>query len=363
MSVMGVYFLSIFLGAGGAFAASQFADRLGLIDCPNERSSHCTPTPKGGGIGIFAALLLSATTAGLPMTFWLPIFAISVLGFWGDRKNLSPKLRLYSQLFLIALLVIGTGPSPSNPFWFFLWVLFWTVFIVGTANFYNFMDGINGIAAITGVVGFGLLAAYIYMQDGQSLLFTIAICISLACLGFLPLNFPKAKVFMGDIGSILLGSVFVSLIFLTSKTFLDYLCMASFLFPFYADALTTMVVRLIDGESLIQPHRRHIYQILANEKGIEHWKISMGFGLLQLVVGTSVILVKPYGILAVLLLLIICFIIFIAVSFYLRLFLEKSPRHGSKFEAKKSQVHRKNSSLSSLPRVQGEPGQNGRSRQ
>lgn len=324
MTTFGTYILSIFLGVTGACAVSQFGGKLGLLDCPNERSSHHAPTLRGGGIGILAAFLLSATVADISIFFWLPISLLSILAFWGDRMDLSPKLRLNAQLFLMEILVLGAVQLPSNPLWFLPWVLFWTLFIVGTANFYNFMDGINGIAGITGIVGFGLLAVCIFLTDGQDWFFTIATCISFSCLGFLPLNMPKAKVFMGDGGSILLGSAFAGLVFLTSKTLLDFVCMASFLFPFYADELTTMFVRLRDGESLTQPHRRHVYQLLANEKGIPHWQISAGFGLLQLVVGASAILLRPYGVVAVFTLLILCFITFTTVSLYLRLFLEKS---------------------------------------
>lgn len=321
-----IYFLSFLLGIAGALVVSQIGDKIGFLDLPNERSSHRTPTPRGGGIGIFAAFLLSAAATDLAMTFWLPISALSILAFYGDRIDLSPKLRLYAQLFLVAFLVIGAGYWPSNPLWYVPWVLFWTVFIVGTANFYNFMDGVNGIAGISGIVGFGLLAVYIFLNDGPNILRIIATCISLSCLGFLPLNMPKAKVFMGDIGSILLGSVFASLVFLASQTFLDFVVMVSFLFPFYADELTTMLVRLRDGETLTQAHRRHIYQILANEKGIPQWKISAGFGFFQLVIGASAILVKPYGIFAVVTLLILCLLTFTSVSFYLRSFLEKPLR-------------------------------------
>lgn len=312
---------------------SRFAGKVGLLDCPNERSSHCTPTPRGGGIGIFATFLLSATATDISITFWLPISALSILAFWGDRIDLSPKLRLYVQLFLMAFLVVGAGHLPSNPLWYLPWGLFWMVFIVGTANFFNFMDGINGIAGITGVVAFGLLAVNAFLNDAQSSLCTIAICISLSCLGFLPLNMPKAKVFMGDIGSILLGSVFASLIFLASKSFLDFVCMASFLLPFYADELTTMLVRLRDGESLTQAHRRHIYQLLANEKAIPHWKVSVGFGLVQFFVGVSALFTKPYGVLATLTLLALFFITFACVSLYLRSFLEKPLRHRAKLQA------------------------------
>lgn len=327
VTTLGTYFFSIFLGAAGAWLVSRFAGRFGLLDCPNERSSHCIPIPRGGGVGIFAAFLLSAVLTDVSMAFWLPLTAVSLLAFWGDRINLSPKLRLCIQLVLSALLVVGAGHWPSNPLWYLPWVFFWAVFIAGTANFYNFMDGINGISGITGIIGFGLLAGYISFNDGQTFLTTIAIYMALSCLGFLPLNMPTARVFMGDIGSILLGSVFASLIFLASKTALDFVCMVSFLFTFYADELTTMFVRLKDGENLTQAHRRHIYQLLANEKGIPHWKISIGFGFLQLGIGVSAILVKPFGVLAVLILLILCFITFAFGSLYLRLFLEKTLRN------------------------------------
>ncbi len=332
MAAFGIYFSSILLSATGAYAISQFGGKIDLLDLPKERSSHCTPIPKGGGIGIFAAFLLSAVAFGISMTFWLPLGVLSILAFWGDRIDLSTKFRLYAQLLLIAFLVVGSGHWPSNPLWYLPWILFWIIFIVGTANFYNFMDGINGIAGITGVVGFGLLSVYIFLNDGQKLFYSMAICISLSNLGFLPLNIPKARVFIGDIGSILLGSAFASLIFLASKTFLDFVCMASFLFPFYADELTTIFVRLRDGEDLMQPHRRHTYQLLANEVGIPHWQISAGFGLIQLVLGASVILVKPYGVLSVLAFLIICFIIFTFISLYLRSFLEKPLRHQAKLQ-------------------------------
>lgn len=121
---------------------------------------------------------------------------------------------------------------------------------------------------------------------------------------------PKARVFMGDIGSILLGSVFAGLIWLTADSALDFVCMAAFLFPFYVDELTTVAVRLRDGENLTRPHRRHYYQLLANEKGIVHWKVSVGYGVFQLAVGISVLAVRPYGLGAVLTVLAAWFVAF-----------------------------------------------------
>ena len=93
---------------------------------------------------------------------------------------------------------------------------------------------------------------------------------------------------MGDVGSILLGFVFAGMVVFLSGNLLDFICMAGFLFPFYADELNTMIVRLRDGENLTKPHRRHLYQLLANEYGIAHWKVSLGYGLFQLIVGISI---------------------------------------------------------------------------
>jgi Fuc2NAc and GlcNAc transferase len=83
---------------------------------------------------------------------------------------------------------------------------------------------------------------------------------SLSCIGFLPFNVPKAKVFMGDVGSILLGFIFSGMAVYLFNDVLDFICLSSFLFPFYADELTTMIVRLKDGENLTNAHRRHLYQ-------------------------------------------------------------------------------------------------------
>jgi Fuc2NAc and GlcNAc transferase len=120
-----------------------------------------------------------------------------------------------------------------------------------------------------------------------------------ACLGFLPFNFPKAKVFMGDVGSVLLGFVFAALVVSLFRDLLDFVCLASYLFPFYVDELTTMVVRLKDGENLLNAHRRHVYQLLANEGGIPHWKVSLFYGFIQVLVGATVLWMRTFGGLAI----------------------------------------------------------------
>lgn len=317
MKYLMIYISSFVLGGAGAWLISRWGKALGLVDHPNERSSHAMPIPKGGGIGILVAFVLSSLILKVPASFWLPATFLALISLYGDRFGISPKFRLPVQ-FIAAVSFLFTAYSLLPAPYSLLPTIFLAVFIVGTANFYNFMDGINGIAGITGVVGFGLLALSAFLSGINSSFVGLAICMSLSCLGFLPFNMPKAKVFMGDVGSILLGFVFAGMVIWLAKSLLDFICLVAFLFPFYADELTTMYVRLRDGENLTRPHRRHLYQVLANEKGFSHWKISVGYGMLQLIVGLSVLLLRDFGSVMILSLLTGYFGGFVVLSFCFR---------------------------------------------
>ena len=310
--------LALVSGGVGAWLVASNGHRFALIDSPNERSSHSEPTPKGGGIGLLAAVIIASLWLEVQPGFWISIAILALLSLFVDRFHFSPRFRLAVQFSAALVVVVGIYQAHIPQMQFILLSIPLSIFIVGTANFYNFMDGINGIAAITGIIGFGLLTFYAFTFESITSFAALSACIALSCLGFLPFNMPNAKVFMGDVGSVLLGFVFAALVVLLSKSFLDFVCLASFLFPFYADELTTMAVRVKDGENLLKPHRRHFYQLLANEYSIPHWKISTGYGVFQLVVGLTVLLAKPHGILAVLSLLFAFFTAFIFLSFSVR---------------------------------------------
>ncbi len=321
-----LYLSSLILGGIGAWVIGISGQRLGLLDSPNSRSSHRSPTPTGGGIGILVSFAISSSIIQIPLLFWIPATFLALMSFLGDKFDFSPKFRLPLQFVAAIILYSGIKSLHLTHIESLLLIVPLTIFMVGTANFFNFMDGINGIAAITGIVGFGLLSAFTIISEYQNSCSIICICLSLACLGFLPFNFPNAKVFMGDIGSILLGFVFAGMVVWLSESLLDFICLASLLFPFYADELTTMAVRIKDGENLLQAHRRHLYQLLANEREISHWKISLGYGLFQLIVGITVLLVRSYGGIVVLSTLGAYFGIFILVSFVVRKDLSKPAR-------------------------------------
>ena len=313
-----LYLISFLLGGAGAWIIAKWGFKLSLFDKPNLRSSHKTVTPKGGGIGILAAFFVCSIAVSIPKSFWMPAVFISLFSLWGDRSEIKPKKRLLFQFAAGTILLIGSLMEKGNGLAAYALMPLLAIFVVGTANYYNFMDGINGIAGITGMVGFGLLGWFAFTKDADPQIIMLCGCMAFACLGFLPFNMPGARVFMGDVGSILLGFVFAGVVVYLSGNLLNFICMAGFLFPFYADELTTVMVRLKDGEKLSQPHRRHLYQILANEYGIRHWKVSLGYGLFQLLVGISVLWLKSTGITVVLLSIILYFSTFSILSFILR---------------------------------------------
>ena len=234
--------IALIVGAFGAWLAAISGHRFALIDSPNERSSHSEPTPKGGGIGLLAAFIIASLWLEVQPGFWISIAILGLLSLFVDRFHFSPRFRLAVQFSAALVVVVGIYQAHIPQMHVALLSIPLSIFIVGTANFYNFMDGFNGIAAITGIVAFGLLALYSFYIEGNVLFAALCICIALSCLGFLPFNMPNARVFMGDVGSVLLGFVFAGVVILLSKSFLDYVCLASFLFPFYADELITMAV-------------------------------------------------------------------------------------------------------------------------
>ncbi|HSL61694.1 MAG TPA: UDP-N-acetylmuramyl pentapeptide phosphotransferase [Desulfotignum sp.] len=284
------------LGVAGSWLVMRYGDRIGAMDVPNFRSSHDKMIPKGAGLGILAALVVTGLVLKIPFFIWIPALAISLASFWGADRHILPVLHRLGIHFGCALffLVFFLHAKGAGPGAYVRWLPV-LVFIVGTANFYNFMDGIDGIAGITGFLAFLLMAVYAGISAVPPVFVSLNLALAFACLGFLFFNFPVAKVFLGDVGSILLGFVFACLVIFLSQDLADFLVMAGFLALFYFDEMVTMAVRIKNGDSLVAPHRKHIYQVLVNEAGIGHWKVSVGYGAVQLLVGVLAMWLHPGG--------------------------------------------------------------------
>lgn len=322
-----LFVTSFCLGGGGAWLISRTRLRMMLMSLPDERSSHNVPIPRGGGFGILLVVILSGLALNVPTHFLFPAIFVSAVSFYNDYHQLSVRVRLIVQfvaaitMLLPSLYYLMPQNLITSAMFTVLMFSFVVLFVVGTTNFYNFMDGINGIAGISGAVAFFLIGIFNSVQADDSCFKNLSVfsfCIAFACLGFLPFNVPKARVFLGDIGSILLGFLFAGLVVKLSHNMLNFITMTAFLFPFYVDELTTMWVRFRDGEKLSEPHRRHLYQLLANEYRLPHWKVSLIYGAMQLFIALTIIFVSSWGILYVLWLLAVFFMALTFLSFYYR---------------------------------------------
>jgi UDP-N-acetylmuramyl pentapeptide phosphotransferase/UDP-N-acetylglucosamine-1-phosphate transferase len=264
--------------------------RWAVIDSPNARSSHTRPTPRGGGLGFMAVILVGWTAlwlAGSQIATPAVIVgaaAIAAISFADDLKSVQLGARLVVQAIAVAL-ALATFPSDTPILAGVLPVvvdrivvaLAWLWFI----NLFNFMDGIDGIAAgEAAIVAFGLvvLAAF-YPQLGLAA--PEAIVVGAAVVGFFRFNWPPARVFMGDVGSVGLGYVLGWLLVVaTARGAL----VPALLLPLYfaADASTTLLARAWRRQPLIQAHRDHAYQN-AVDRGLGQAMVSsliVGLGLL-----------------------------------------------------------------------------------
>jgi UDP-N-acetylmuramyl pentapeptide phosphotransferase/UDP-N-acetylglucosamine-1-phosphate transferase len=250
-------------------AATWYAGRRGLLDHPGERQSHSTPTPRGGGAGLVLALVLSV--AGLLAFSGLKFMAVeglsalltgllvlSAIGWWDDHHDLSARFRFAVQLAVSVFLAWSFAQAG----WIDSWLLLASgiLFTVWMINLYNFMDGSNGMAGFQGVFASAVLA-WLFARCGDGGAANLSLLLLACCVGFLPWNLGKARVFMGDVGSLALGFIFAAMLLygVGSGAFsmpVALMVMAVFL----ADSTLTLLIRVMKGERWYNAHRQHLYQ-------------------------------------------------------------------------------------------------------
>jgi Fuc2NAc and GlcNAc transferase len=263
-----------------------------LLDIPNQRSSHSVPILRGGGLGFIIAFAIT----GLGLTIisdrfphlvsgWilsdtvdsfiylcLALIPLTIVGIIDDRSNVSASIRYLIQLLSAGISVgyFGTIPLP----WLSNWGLLGTIIAVvisliavtALINFYNFMDGLDGLVA--GVTAVQLTFIAIYLKEPLFLLLVTAIA------GFLWWNWSPAKIFMGDVGSTVLGaSVAIALLNNHHHTIAAWSAF-TVIFPLIGDSIYTLIRRSIKGENIFRPHRTHIYQRL-QKSGLTHSRVAI----------------------------------------------------------------------------------------
>ncbi len=247
-----------------ALRRSRWAARL--ADHPNERSLHEAPTPRIGGIGIaMAALPFVAAFAdgAAPAAIAACAFALAVLSLVDDVRSLPIEVRLPAHAVAAAVVVLALA-HPSQPWpWGLAGACAAVGGLVGAAPHVNVMDGADGLAGGMGVVGFAALAAAAALGGDHALAATCA-AIASACAGFLAHNFPPARAFLGDCGSIPLGFLAgaIGLQGALSGAWPPWFAPLVFS-PFIVDATVTLLARVVRGEPFWRAHRGHGYQRLA----------------------------------------------------------------------------------------------------
>jgi UDP-N-acetylmuramyl pentapeptide phosphotransferase/UDP-N-acetylglucosamine-1-phosphate transferase len=303
MSAIIIYLIVLVLLLAAELFYFRIADRFNIIDKPNERSSHNYITIRGGGVIWWVAALLYllfnlSVTAGW---FLAGITLIAGVSFVDDVKGLGQKMRLLFHLLAMSCAFYLAGVFGSYPWWAI--VIGYVVFI-GIVNAYNFMDGINGI---TGLYSIAVLASlqYVNLSYGNFVPPDLIWYPMIASLVFLFFNFRKrARCFAGDVGSVAIAFWIVTLLLiLIIKT--ENLIWIGFLMVYGIDTVITILHRIYLKQNIMEAHRLHFYQILANEKKIPHRLVSLIYFTVQLLCSALIILFYPvlgWGIFVILLL-------------------------------------------------------------
>lgn len=282
----------------------KIANRFNIIDKPNERSSHSTIVLRGGGIIFFIAIVVWAVMMTIQgngqvimsyLPFLIGMLLVAGVSFWDDVRSLPDSVRLVVQFVAIALMFWSMGILHWEMWWI---VLIAFIVCVGATNVINFMDGINGITA-----GYALavLVPLMLINDGLGFMEPSYLMMSiLGVLVFCLFNFRpkgKAKCFAGDVGSITIAFIMLfaigRLVVMTQDV--TYLIL---LLVYGVDGCLTICHRILLHENLGKAHRKHVYQLMANELKIGHVKVSLLYMAMQLVVSLGFIYLCPDTVLA-----------------------------------------------------------------
>jgi UDP-N-acetylmuramyl pentapeptide phosphotransferase/UDP-N-acetylglucosamine-1-phosphate transferase len=282
-----IYIALLLLFIGIELVYFKIADHYNIIDKPNSRSSHSSITLRGGGIIFPIAILIAYLLGYVSWVVVVAVVLVAVVSFIDDIKPLSQLPRFASHAIAIGLVFYGLNLFAQG-----IWILpIIFILLIGWVNAFNFMDGINGITvlyAFVAIVSFSFLPI---SHDSLPLLITMG----MSCCAFGIFNVrKKAKTFAGDVGSI---SMALFLGYFMIKTIQDsgqigYLL---FLSVYGIDAIITIFTRIKKKENILQPHRSHLYQYLANELGYSHILVSFIYAGIQLMINAAIIYLQIKG--------------------------------------------------------------------
>jgi UDP-N-acetylmuramyl pentapeptide phosphotransferase/UDP-N-acetylglucosamine-1-phosphate transferase len=259
-------FFAFLVALGVVRVAIVYAHRRGMFDQPGQRRSHTIPTPRGGGIGIVLAVLLtlpvclfqshSPWPVHVVLTLLAGVAMTALIGWWDDHSSLPVLPRFGVQILAVAMFSVALMAEGAGWLWLPLWVLggAWSV------NLHNFMDGIDGLLAQQGIFVACGLAVLAWRADAPILAAGIG-CVAAACLGFWCYNRPPARIFMGDVGSGAIGFLLFAFTAMLWRVKWPLVWPALILSSaFVTDASLTLMARMLAGRRWYTAHREHLYQ-------------------------------------------------------------------------------------------------------
>ena len=292
-----IFFIIIFLLLLAAEVVYfRIADKCNIIDKPNERSSHSTIVLRGGGIIFMLGLWIWAAVFGLAYPWFLAaVTLIAGVGFVDDIWSLSDSIRLVAQFAAMGLMFYQIDMLHWEMWWIVILAL---IVCVGASIIINFMDGINGITG--GYALASLIPIYILNREMGFVEESLVVTVILADVVFCLFNFRpkgKAKCFAGDVGSI--GIAFI-LLFLIGRLVMQTgdVTFLIFLLVYGVDGCLTIIHRIMLHENLGEAHRKHAYQLMANELKIGHVKVTLLYMGLQLIISFGFVFLVPDTLLA-----------------------------------------------------------------
>ncbi len=262
-------------------------------DIPNQRSLHSAPTPRIGGAGLIVGILSGWALMYADLAWWLvlPLVGLFVVSLLDDMYSLSVRQRLSAHFIAAAMLIGGAGLIGSHGMAIALVAVLLTVWMT---NLFNFMDGSDGLAGGMALFGFAFYGIAALLGHEHTLAM-LNFSISAAALGFLYYNFPPAKVFMGDAGSIPLGFLVAAMgVWGWQRECWPVWFPVLVFSPFIADASVTLAKRTLRGKRVTEAHREHYYQ-RAVQMGWGHRKVALGEYILMLAAGVAGLAHIPLG--------------------------------------------------------------------
>lgn len=300
MQIISVFILIFLISLSLTGLVRYYSLRKAILDIPNERSSHTLPTPRGGGIAVAATFFLAISllwgvgeiSGNLAKALLGGGFLVAAAGYWDDLKSLSARTRACLHFLAAGWGVYCLGGFVSLDLGFVQLHLGWlgsllaVIGIVWLINLYNFMDGIDGIAGSEALF-VSLMGGIFLWLFGANNLALVCLFLFASVLGFLIWNWPPAKIFLGDVGSGLLGYIFAVLAIASSNQHqLSLWCWLALLAIFIFDASFTLIHRMLRGERWYSAHREHIYQRLV-QKGASHARVTL------LIIGANLFFILP----------------------------------------------------------------------